>query len=76
MAEKHLFHVKKRTLLAIADCVWLLAGLNVARLGVLSYQSMDTVKWYHILLSASVFGAFGTMFFKMSFKHKKTNLRL
>lgn len=71
MAERHLFHVKKRTLLAIAGCVWLLAGINVARLGVLSYQSMETVKWYHILLSAAVFGAFGTMFFKMSFKHKK-----
>lgn len=25
--------VKKRTLLAIAGCVWLVAGINVARLG-------------------------------------------
>lgn len=71
MAEKRLFHVKKRTLLAIAGCVWLLAGINVARLGVLSYQSMEGIKWYHLLLSAAVFGVFGFMFFKMSFKHTK-----
>lgn len=71
MVNNHIFHVKKRTLLAIAGCVWLLAGVNVKRLGVLSYQCMDIIKWYHILLSAAVFGAFGTMFFKMSFKHQK-----
>lgn len=66
-----LFNVKKRTLLAIAGCVWLIAGFNVARLGVLSYLCMKAVRWYHILLSAVVFTAFGFMFFKMSFKHKK-----
>lgn len=35
-----LFHVKKRTLLAIAGCVWLIADFNVARLGVLSYKKI------------------------------------
>ena len=30
------FHVKKRILLAIAGCVWILAGFNVARLGIIS----------------------------------------
>ena len=35
MAHKPLFHVKKRTLLTIAGCIWLLAGFNVARLGIL-----------------------------------------
>lgn len=71
MTKKPLFHVRKRTLLAIAGCVWLLAGINVARLGVLSYQGMDTIQWYHPALSAVVFGLFGLMFFKMSFKHTK-----
>ena len=37
------FHVRKRTLLAIAGCVWLAAGFNVARLGVLSYLETGTV---------------------------------
>ena len=31
-----MFKVKKRTLLLIAGIVWLIAGFNVARLGVLS----------------------------------------
>lgn len=65
------FHVKKRTLLAIAGCVWLIAGFNVARLGILSYQHIVSITFVHILLSLAVFCAFGTMFFKMSTKHHK-----
>ena len=53
---KKIFNVKKRTLLLIAGIVWLMAGFNVARLGVLSY---------------AVFVLFGRMFFKMSKKHTK-----
>ena len=53
------YHVKKRALLAIAGCVWLAAGFNVARLGVLSYISLDEISAVHILLSAVVFGIFG-----------------
>ena len=34
-----MFKVKKRTLLLIAGIVWLIAGFNVARLGVLVYVS-------------------------------------
>ena len=33
MRRPSFFHVKKRTLLAIAGCVWIIAGFNVARLG-------------------------------------------
>lgn len=71
MDKAPFFHVKKRTLLAIAGCVWILAGFNVARLGVLSYAQMKMIYWYHFLLSVVVFGLFGLMFFKMSFKHTK-----
>ena len=63
------FHVKKRTLLAVAGFVWLAAGFNVARLGVLYYLLLARVLWVHILLSLSVFVLFGTMFFRMSMKH-------
>ena len=71
MDKKHFFHVQKRTLLAIAGCLWLLAGINVARLGILSYQCMKIIRWYHPLLSVVVFTLFGFMFFKMSLKHTK-----
>ena len=71
MKKRRFFHVKKRTLLAIAGCVWFIAGFNVARLGVLSYRGMPSVSWGHILLSTVVFCAFGLMFYKMSMKHTK-----
>ena len=43
MESRPHFHVKKRTLLAIAGCVWLLAGFNVARLGVISYGALPHI---------------------------------
>ena len=63
--------MKKRTLLAVAGCVWLIAGVNVARLGVLAYTNISQIKILHIFLSLAVFCAFGLMFFKMSIRHTK-----
>ncbi len=71
MRRHPFYHVKKRTLLAVAGCVWLIAGLNVARLGILSYRLLQRITWVHLLLSLAVFCAFGLMFFKMSIKHTK-----
>ena len=71
MKDCPIFHVKKRTLLAIAGCVWLIAGFNVARLGILSYALMPTITALHILLSALVFVLFGFIFYRMSGKHTK-----
>ena len=51
---KNRFYVKKRTLLLIAGVVWLLAGFNVARMGILSYLMIDT-KWYLFIFSMLVF---------------------
>ena len=65
------FHVRKRTLLAIAGCVWLAAGFNVARLGILSYGELKTVTAVRILLSLVVFAVFGLMFYRMSMKHNR-----
>lgn len=62
---KKRFHVKKRTLLLIAGIVWLIAGFNVARLGILSYRVIDR-KWYLYLFSVVVFFLFGMMFYKSS----------
>ena len=68
MREK--FCVKKKTLLLIAGIVWLMAGINVVRLGVVSYMLIER-KWYLYVLSVIVFAMFGTMFYKMSKKHTK-----
>ena len=67
---KNRFFVKEKSLLLIAGIVWLMAGFNVARLGVLSYLQIER-QWYLYLLSMLVFFLFGRMFFKMSKKHTK-----
>lgn len=59
--------VKKRTLLLIAGSVWLIAGFNVARIGIVEYKDYLSLK--NILLSITVFALFGMMFYKMSNKH-------
>lgn len=71
---KKFYCVKKRTLLMIAGIVWLIAGFNVARLGVISYGLIEK-KWYHFVLSVLVFAAFGMMFYKMTVKHTKRILQ-
>lgn len=68
--SKPFYHVKKRTLLAIAGCVWLIAGFNVARLGVIAYTHVAFAFWQP-LVSLAVFSAFGMMFYKMSMKHHR-----
>ncbi len=56
---KKFYKVPKRNLLIIAGIVWMIAGFNVARLGILSYGAIK-IFWYHIILSAVVFLLFGT----------------
>lgn len=68
--KRPFWHVKKRTLLAVAGCVWLAAGVNVARLGIISYTRIELF-WVQFLLSVVVFLAFGFMFFRMSMKHTR-----
>lgn len=65
-----MFKVKKRVLLLIAGIVWLAAGFNVARLGVISYLEIEQ-QWCWYLLSVLIFMLFGAMFFMMSKKHTK-----
>ncbi len=71
MNKRSIFYVKKRTLLAIAGCVWFAAGFNVARLGGSSYHKLPSITAIHILLSLVVFCLFGMMFLQMSKKHAK-----
>ena len=65
-----MLRVKKRTLLLIAGIVWLVAGFNVARLGILSYLAIRQ-QWYWYLLSVVIFLLFGAMFYRMTKKHTK-----
>lgn len=67
---KKFYKVSKRTLLLIAGIVWMIAGFNVARLGILSYRVIE-IFWYTIILSEVVFLLFGAMFYKMTRKHIK-----
>lgn len=69
-----MFNVKKRKLLLVAGIVWLIAGFNVARLGILSYFVIE-LRWYLYLFSIVVFVLFGTMFFKMGQKHTRRILK-
>jgi len=71
MAVRPLFHVRTRTLLAIAGCVWFAAGFNVARLGILSYRELRAPLALPVLLSAVVFLAFGLLFLRMSARHSR-----
>ena len=64
------FCVNRKNLLLIAGIVQMIAGFNVARLGVLSYMNIKR-KWYLYVLSVFVFSLFGLMFFRMSRKHTK-----
>lgn len=64
------FCVKKETLLLIAGIVWMIAGFNVARLGMLSYLNIER-RWYLYFMSIFVFLLLGFMFFKMSQKHTR-----
>lgn len=70
MRSKKFYEVKKRTLLIIAGIVWMIAGFNVARLGIISY-GIISIKWYLPVLSVIIFALFGAMFYKMSVKHGK-----
>lgn len=62
-----MFHVKKRTLLLIAGIVWLIAGFNVARLGVLSYRVIESNGIISILISSfNLYSSFVQRNYKMN----------
>ena len=65
------FYVKKQTLLGIAGSVWIIAGGNVARLGIIAYLQIKPPLFLSLLLSLAVFAVFSFMFYKMSIKHSR-----
>ncbi len=64
IGEEHKLKLKKRTLLLLASIVWLIAGFNNIRIGILSYTGHVTV--VNNLLSALVFAVFwSSVFYKL-----------
>lgn len=68
--NKKIYEVPKRVLLIIAGIVWMIAGFNVVRLGIISYKTVE-LSWYLPFLSLIIFMLFGLMFYKMTQKHGK-----
>ena len=63
--------VSKTALLFIAGIVWLAAGVNIARLGILSFGQMSPSMWWMLVIGAiAVFTVFHIkVFSKMVGKH-------
>ena len=63
--------VSKTVLLFIAGIVWLAAGVNIARLGILSFGQMSQSMWWMLVIGAiAVFTVFHIkVFSKMVGKH-------
>lgn len=58
--------VKKRTLLLIAALVWMIAGLNIVRIGFIEY--IGYLKIMNFIFSAGVFIVFWVFVFKKTCK--------
>ena len=60
--------VKKRVLLMLASIVWMIAGFNILRIGVISYAGYVTI--WNLFLSGLIFAAFWFLvFYKLVIKH-------
>ena len=68
--NRKVYEVPRRVLLIIAGIIWMIAGFNVVRLGIISYKLIE-MKWYLPVLSVIIFVLFGMMFYKMTQKHSK-----
>ncbi len=70
---KNRFYVKKENTFLIAGVVWLLAGFNVARMGILSYLMIDTKMVSVYFFNACIFCFWGDVL-KMSKNTRKKEL--
>ena len=58
--------VKKNWLIVINGLLWMVAGMNIANIGVKSILAIDSLVW---LLCVPVFAVFATMFFRIISKN-------
>lgn len=64
-----MFRVRAKYLLLIAAAVWFLAGVNIARLGIIACLEDNVQPWLLIVGIPVVFLAFHAMFSKLVGKH-------
>lgn len=64
-----MFKVRAKYLLLIAAAVWLAAGVNIARLGVISAAESATAPWILLIGIPLVFIVFHMMFSRLVGKH-------
>ncbi|MEG0564568.1 hypothetical protein [Anaerorhabdus sp.] len=65
--------VKKQTLLLIASLVWMAAGFNIVRIGVIAYINHLTL--LNIVLSLVIFALFWFLiFYKLVVKHTERGI--
>lgn len=67
--ENAVFRVHAKYLLLIAAAVWFIAGVNIARLGVISCLEGDAAPWLLCIGIPVTFMAFHPMFSKLVGKH-------
>lgn len=63
--------MKTKSLAFIEGIIWLIAGFNVCRIGVVSWMSLDTISPFMIIGSIISLILFSIMFVKMLFKNVK-----
>ncbi len=74
---KKLFYVTPKTLLLIAGIVWLIAGGNILRIGVLDFIESWRQNPLYLLLAAGVFLLFmGLIFYRLVQKHNTRILQM
>lgn len=61
--------MKVRTLTLIDGIIWLIAGINVVRLGVMAWLTLDATTIPVIIGCLATLVAFATMFVRMTFKN-------
>lgn len=61
--------MKTKSLTLIAGTIWLLAGFNVCRIGVVSWMDLETTSVLMVVGSIVTLLFFSTMFVKMLFKN-------
>lgn len=70
--QKHIFHVAPKFLLLIAGIVWMIARLNILRIGVLDFVPFWHHNYIYVLESIAVFSTFmGLIFYRLVQKHHK-----
>ena len=68
--------MKTKSLTLIAGTIWLLAGFNVCRIGVVSWMDLETTSVLMVVGSIVTLLFFSTMFVKMLFKNVRRIRRI